>query len=224
VVELDPRIDVRLNEWLPPTCTEVPRMDIGILGAGAIGRALAVQAVRAGLRPIIGNSRGPGSLVDVVRALGPGVKAGTRDEVVEPEIVILAVPWRSIPNALANLPEWNGRILVDATNPTEPLDLGFPGVLSGTSSEIVAQLSPTGRVVKAFNTLKPDILAADPQEYNGRRVIFYSGNHDPSKAEIARLINRFGFCGIDLGSLADGGRLQQYPGGPLLFLNLLRLG
>ena len=36
------------------------------------------------------------------------------------------------------------------------------------------------------------------------------------------LIDRLGFFGIDLGSLAVGGRLMQFPGGPLPALNLVR--
>ena len=38
------------------------------------------------------------------------------------------------------------------------------------------------------------------------------------------LIDRLGFFGIDPGSLAMGGRLVQFPGGPLLVLNLVRIG
>lgn len=35
--------------------------------------------------------------------------------------------------------------------------------------------------------------------------------------------DRLAFVGIDLGSLAMGGKLQQFPGGPLPALNLIRL-
>ena len=42
-----------------------------------------------------------------------------------------------------------------------------------------------------------------------------------AKAEAGRLITRLGFAAIDLGRLADGGRLQQSPGGPLAGLNLI---
>lgn len=52
---------------------------------------------------------------------------------------------------------------------------------------------------------------------------FFSGDHAPSKAEVARLIRRLGFAGVDLGGLADGGRLQQFPGGPLPWLNLIQI-
>jgi steroid delta-isomerase-like uncharacterized protein len=59
------------------------------------------------------------------------------------------------------------------------------------------------------------VLAGDPRSDGGWRVLFYSGNDSAAKAEVAALIDRIGFVGIDLGSLAVGGRLAQFPGGPL---------
>ena len=67
-------------------------------------------------------------------------------------------------------------------------------------------------------------MAGDPTSDGGRRVLFYSGNDDSAKAKVAALIDRVGFAGIDLGSLAIGGRLTQFPGGPLPNLNLVKIG
>jgi predicted dinucleotide-binding enzyme len=55
-------------------------------------------------------------------------------------------------------------------------------------------------------------------------VLFYSGNDSAPKAEVAALIDRIGFAGIDLGSLAAGGKLAQFPGGPLPNQNLIKVG
>ena len=74
---------------------------------------------------------------------------------------------------------------------------------------------PGARVVKAFNHLRAEVLAGDPRADGGRRVLFYSGNDNAAKAEVAALIDRIDFVGIDLGSLAVGGKLAQFPGGPL---------
>ena len=52
-------------------------------------------------------------------------------------------------------------------------------------------------------------------ENGGRRVLFYSGDDSAAKAEVAALIDRLGFAGIDLGPLAVGGNLAQFPGGPV---------
>ena len=87
-----------------------------------------------------------------------------------------------------------------------------------------ADLVPGARVVKAFNHLRAELLAGDPRADGGRRVLFYSGNDTAAKAEVAALIERIGFVGIDLGSLAVGGKLAQFPGGPLPNQNLVRVG
>jgi hypothetical protein len=198
-------------------------MTIGIIGAGAIGQAFARQLARAGINAVISNSRGPESLSAFVREIGSRVTAGTIEDAVQPEIVFVAVPWRQIPDALSNVPDWEGRIVIDPTNPIGPPDYKIADLRGRTSSEVVADLVPGAHLVKAFNTLRPDLLAADPAEGGGRRVIFFSGDHARAKAEVARLIDRLGFAGIDLGHLAKGGRLQQFPGGPLPTLNLIRL-
>ena len=68
------------------------------------------------------------------------------------------------------------------------------------------------------------MLAGDPRAEGGRRVLFYSGDDARSKAEVGALIERLGFFGIDLGSLAVGGKLAQFPGGPLPNHNLVKVG
>ena len=56
-------------------------------------------------------------------------------------------------------------------------------------------------------------------------MLFYSGDDDARKgARSAALIERLGFFGLDLGSLAIGGRLVQFPGGPLPTHNLVKFG
>jgi len=199
-------------------------MTIGIIGLGAIGTAFARTLARAGIEATMSNSRGPDSLKALARELGASIKAGTREEAARADIVFVAVNWTRLPAALAGLPDWNGRIVIDANNPIEP-PLFKPVDLKGrVSSELVADLLPGARVVKAFNHLRAEILAGDPQADGGRRVLFYSGNDTAAKAEVAALIDRIGFVGIDLGSLAVGGKLAQFPGGPLPNQNLIKIG
>jgi 8-hydroxy-5-deazaflavin:NADPH oxidoreductase len=198
-------------------------MTIGIVGSGAIGTAFARTLSRAGVEATISNSRGPDSLKDLIRELGPLIKAGTREEAARADIVFVAVNWTKLPAAMAGLPDWKGRIVVDANNPIEaplfkPADLG-----GRVSSAVFADLVPGARVVKAFNHLRAELLAADPRSEGGRRVLFYSGNDTAAKAEIAALIERIGFAGIDLGSLEVGGKLAQFPGGPLPNQDLIKI-
>jgi predicted dinucleotide-binding enzyme len=197
-------------------------MSIGIIGSGAIGTAFARTLARAGIEATISNSRGPDSLKALVRELGPAVKAGTREEAARADIVFVAVNWTKLQAALAGL-KWSGRIVIDANNPIEA-PLFKPVDLKGrVSSEVVADLLPGARVVKAFNHLRAEVLAADPQSDGGHRVLFYSGDDSAAKAAVASLIEQIGFAGIDLGSLAVGGKLAQFPGGPLPNQNLIKV-
>lgn len=195
---------------------------IGVIGAGAIGSAFARAAASKGISVTLSNSRGPASLVERVRELGPLVKAGTREEAAAQPIVLVAVNWSKLPAALAGLPDFAGRIVIDANNPIEaPL---FKGVdLHGrTSSAVFSELVPGARVVKAFNHLQPQLISADPGREGGRRVLFFSGDDLQARETVGGLINRLGFFGIDLGMLDVGARLVQFPGGPLPALNLVR--
>nr|WP_233560246.1 NAD(P)-binding domain-containing protein [Oleomonas cavernae] len=139
------------------------------------------------------------------------MKAGTREAAAGADIVLVAVNWGKLPAALAGLPAWGGRIVIDANNPIEA-PLFKPVDLNGrASSEVFADLVPGARVVKAFNHLQPHLVAGDPQAEGGRRVLFYAGDDARAKAEVGALIERLGFAGIDLGILAVGARLAQFP-------------
>ena len=189
---------------------------VGILGAGRLGQAMARTARRAGRPVVIANSRGPESLTSVVAALGDGASAGTVADAAAARIVVIAVPWASVPDALAGL-QWNGQIVVDATNDFDPSDLD-----GRTSSEVVADLVGGAPVVKAANTLGAAVLGADPHEAGGQRVLFLSGDDLDAKAEVSALFQDAGFFTIDLGDLITGGAMQQI-GAPLAGANLIRL-
>ena len=195
---------------------------IGIIGAGQIGRAIATALARVNIRATISNSRGPESLTETIAASGPSITAGTREDAAAKDIVFVAVNWSKLSAALAGLPHFGGRIVIDANNPIEA-PLFKPVPLGGrSSSEVFADLVPGARVVKAFNHLQPHLIAGDPSGNGGKRVLFYSGDDTDAKAQTGALIDRLGFLGIDLGPLALGSRLVQFPGGPLAALNLVK--
>jgi 8-hydroxy-5-deazaflavin:NADPH oxidoreductase len=189
---------------------------VGIIGAGRLGQAMARTALRAGRSVLLANSRGPESLTSVVSSLGEGVSAGTADEAAAADIVVIAVPWDRVPAAVQGL-EWNGQIVIDATN-----DWAADDLQGRTSSELVADLVAGARVVKAANTLGAEVLGSDPQEAGGRRVIFISGDDADAKADVVALFEDAGFAVIDLGDLATGGAMQQIHH-PLAGVNLIRL-
>jgi hypothetical protein len=189
---------------------------VGIIGAGRLGKAMARTALRAGRSVVIANSRGPESLASVVASLGVGVSAGTIDEAASAGIVVIAVPWDRVPEAVQGV-TWGGQVVIDATNDWAADDLD-----GRTSSEVVAVLVAGARVVKAANTLGAEVLGADPHEAGGRRVIFMSGDDADAKAEVVALFEDAGFAAIDLGDLATGGAMQQIHH-PLAGVNLIQL-
>jgi hypothetical protein len=82
---------------------------------------------------------------------------------------------------------------------------------------------PGARVVKAFNHLPAKLLAEDPRVPGGRRVLFLAGADASANAEVATLVDKLGFFGIDLGKLSEGGLAINIPGGALPIQNLIRL-
>ena len=196
-------------------------MNIGMIGAGMVALAVAREAVAKGHQVVLGSRSGPAALAGKVAELGPRTLAATVQEAAALDYVLLAVPWAAVEAALSGLPAWNGRVLIDATNPfveTSPklvlADLGGVG-----ASEIVDRLAPGARVVKAFNSIVTARFNEGPIKGDGRRVIFVSGDDADAKAAVKRLIESFGFAVIDLGGLVSGGRMQQ-AGGPLAGLDL----
>ena len=195
-------------------------MKIGIIGAGAIGLAFAVRATAGGHHVIISNSRGPATLGAVIKDL-KGVQAGTRQEAVAADVVMIAVPWQHLDAAIAGL-DLNGKIVLDPNNPIINPGFILPDLGGKTSSEIVASKIPGASLVKIFNTLPPALIAASPLSNGGNRVVFFSGDNKSAKDTVRKLVEGMGFAGIDLGGLADGGRMQQFPGGPLAALHLVK--
>lgn len=196
---------------------------VGIIGAGAIGQAMASRLVAAGIDVILSNSRGPESLAPVVAALGPRSRAGTRQEAASADIVFVSVNWSRIEDALDGI-DWDGRILIDANNPVLLPGYRLAELGGRNSSQVLSDLVPGARVVKAFNTLLASVLASEPRQAGGRRVVFLSGDDREAKGVVAGLAEHLGFATIDLGSLEVGGTLQQFPGGPLPAVNLVKLG
>lgn len=189
---------------------------IGFLGAGRMAQTLARLFLRAGHDVVLTNSRGPESLAHVIAELGAGASAASPGELLSrSDVIVLAVPWLHVPDALRSLGDVSDTIIIDTTNnrsgprPEDLVDLGGRG-----SSEVVASLAPGAHVVKAFNHQPIPALAtlAQPGE---PRALFIAGDDDDAKARVAQLIRDIGGVPIDTGSLVEGGRLQNTGIGPL---------
>lgn len=214
-------------------------MSIGIIGSGALGSNFARALAKKGIAATISNSRGPDSLVSLVAELGPSIKAGTVQEAASADIVLVAVRWTDAGKVLGSLPDWNGRIVIDGTNPVEFIDPNSPDAKDTSnplaaygikavdlgdqhSSEVIAQFVPGARLVKAFNHLDVNVLP-QPDISGGKRVLFYSGDDAAAKGDVRGIIEAAGFFPIDLGMLNVGGPLASLPFGALAMHNLIRI-
>lgn len=187
-------------------------MKYAILGAGAIGTALVRRFTASGINVNIANSKDPETLKSLVEALGPLVTPVPATEALQADVVILALPFEHVPDALQGI-QWNNRIVIDATNAVN-LPAFTPRDLEGRlSTHVIAEALPGARVVKAFNTLAAAHLAEEPTQLGGRRTLFVSSDDAPARHEVAKLIEQLGFAAVDLGEIEQGGRAQQFGGG-----------
>lgn len=188
-------------------------MDIGIIGAGNIGRTLAKNLKALGHRMSLANSRGPATLSEFVAATG--VSAATIEEAAAAkDLVIIAIPKLAMPNLPREVFRANPAVVVDAGNyyPTrdgtiEQIDRGL------TESEWTSSI--LGRPVdKAFNNIHAESLATkgNCDERAARVALSVAGDSLEAKNLIQDLIRALGFDAADAGSLAESWR--QQPGTP----------
>ena len=206
-------------------------MTIGIIGAGALGSNAARLFAKSGISATIANRGGPETMAGLVRELGPLIEAGTVRDVATADVVLVALRWRDLTEALRGLSPWNGRIVIDATNAVDFLDPNSPDAkdpgnplaaygikavdLGGKhSSAVVQTLVPGARVVKALNHFDVRLLP-EPAVSGGKRVLFYSGDDAAAKAVVRKILDQTGHFPVDLGVLDVGGPLASLPFGPL---------
>ncbi len=214
-------------------------MKIGIIGSGALGSNIARAIAKKGLSALIANKSGPASLSNLVKEIGPSITAATIQEAASADLVIIAVPWEALEELTSQLPTWNNRIVIDATNPvlflapnsperqdaTNPLAAyGIKAIdLGGRhSSSLFRDLTPGARVVKTFNHLDANVLS-EPQISGGQRTLFFAGDDVSAKAEVRKLLEVIGYFPVDLGALDVGGPLMELPFGALAMNNFIKI-
>jgi 8-hydroxy-5-deazaflavin:NADPH oxidoreductase len=190
-------------------------MRYAIIGAGNIGTAVAGHFARTGTDVGLAASRGIDAVRGVAEAIGPNVIPSEVSDALAADVVILAVPFEAVQGLVGSVPDWQDRIIVDATNAIDYRDFS-PADLGGrASSDLVEEWATGARVVKAFGHTWAKVLAREPGDgHGGRRVLFVSGNHPEANTAVAELISDLGFEALDLGRNDGGGLLQQF-GGPL---------
>jgi predicted dinucleotide-binding enzyme len=177
-------------------------MNIGIIGAGNVGQALATASVRAGHAVTI-TSTTVGEAERVAAAVGAKAVASNRAAVADAEAVILAVPFDAISAIAQELGSaLDGKVLIDVTNRFAPEQLDGP-----SNAEQAQAMAPNARVVKAFNTIFAS-RQADPVIDGIQLDGFVAGDDPAAKQQALALVASLGFRPIDAGSLAMARALE----------------
>ena len=185
---------------------------IGLIGAGHIGSQLARLAVQHGYDVVVSNSRGPETLKDLARELGPRARAGASAQAAESgDIVVVTIPLKNIGDVpVAPLA---GKIVIDTDNYYPQRD-GHIRELDNeetTTSELLQRHLSASKVVKAFNHIYAAALTTDgqPAGTQNRRALAIAGNDADARRVVAQLIDRFGFDVVDIGPLSESWRIQR---------------
>jgi predicted dinucleotide-binding enzyme len=185
---------------------------LGLIGAGHIGSQVARLAVQHGYDVILSNSRGPDTLADLVRELGPRARAATAAQAAEAgDVVVVTIPLRNIGDVPAA--PLAGKIVID-TNNYYPQRDGHIAALDKeetTTSELLQKHLPDSKVVKAFNHIYAADLTTDGQPAGtpNRRALAIAGDDAEAKRVVTQLLDRFGYDAVDIGPLSESWRIQR---------------
>lgn len=184
-------------------------MNITILGTGNMGTAFAQQIRAAGHQlNILGR--------DAAKVRASAERFGASADTAlaaSSDVVIVATGYADAVAALrgAGLPE--GAVVVDITNPLTPDYMGLTLGHSSSAAEQIAAAMPQLRVVKAFNTVFAQRLAAGARLPDGQVVpVFVATDDAQARQRVADLAGSMGFDVIDAGPLRNARYLEPLAG------------
>jgi predicted dinucleotide-binding enzyme len=125
-------------------------------------------------------------------------------------MVILAVPYASAAAVIRDYGNaLGGKAIVDITNPITPDLSGFLTLQGTFGAQEIAKAAPAGaHVVKAFNTLRSDVVAAGSAE--GRALdVFIAGDDAEAKVSVSAFVESLGMRPLDTGPLAMARALEH---------------
>lgn len=175
-------------------------MRIGVIGAGRIGGNCARQAVNGGHQVMLSFARDRSGLERLASELGSASVGSPSDAVAFGNVVIFAVPWGAIPDALAQAGDLTGKVVIDTTN---QFGSGPMPQAGQTAASFNAQRMTGARYVKSFNTLTSAFQAEAARRSGEERVVqWICGDDAEAKEIVAGLIEDMGYVPVDLGGTA----------------------
>ena len=196
-------------------------MNVTIIGAGNMGRAIGTRAV-AGGHSVTFVSRTPESAekaaaeVKSHRRNGSKISTASLDEVELGDVVVLALWYGTNTEVAKQLgSKLDGKVVVDIANPLNSTYDGLATAPDSSSAEDVVKATVSGaRVVKAFNTTYASTLITG--QVAGQPLdVFIAGDDADAKNKVAQLVTDSGFRPVDTGPLS---RARQIEGMQLLHI------
>lgn len=191
-------------------------MKIGILGSGAVGKALAIGFAAEGHEVMLG-TRDPNAakITEWLVGAGKGSSAGTFDATAKfGEILILCPLYRAIDDVikLAGKNNFEGKIVIDTTNPIAeepPVNgvLKYVRTAEGSAGEHIQNILPNSHVVKAFNSIGSGYMYK-PNFGEGLPTMFICGNIDEAKSTVTGILEKFGWDVMDSGGIEASNALE----------------
>jgi hypothetical protein len=185
---------------------------IAIVGSGRIGENCARQLAKGGHEVMLSFSRDPAKLDRLAADIGPAASAGSpADAVAFADVVVFAVPWTMVDEALALTGPLDGKIVIDTTN-----QFGRDGweEHGETAAARNAPRMPGARYTKSFNTLTSAFQAEAAGRTGDERVVqWICGDDEDAKRVVARLLVDAGYVPVDLGG-TEGCEVMEAPRRP----------
>ena len=198
----------------------------GVLGTGMVGRTIATKLVELGHEARMG-SREAGGENASAWAAEAGERGSEGDFAAAAEFGEVVVNATAGVASLAALEQAGpanlaGKVLIDVANPLDT-SRGMPPTLAYANETSLAEeiqtALPDARVVKALNTVNASVMV-DPGQLAEPTDVFLSGNDEAAKAEVALMLEEFGWKADRIRDLGDISTAR----GPEMYLPLwLRL-
>jgi predicted dinucleotide-binding enzyme len=194
-------------------------MEIGVLGTGMVGQAIATKLSSLGHEIRMGSRKaGNEDAVAWATASGKGASEGTfADAARFGELVVNCTAGVASVDALtaAGADNLAGKVVVDIANPLD-FSQGMPPTLAvcndDSLGERIQATFPEARVVKTLNTMNCQVMV-DPARVPGEHAVFVSGDDDSAKREVTALLRGFGWPEeriIDLGGISTARGAEMY--------------
>jgi 8-hydroxy-5-deazaflavin:NADPH oxidoreductase len=178
-------------------------MKIGIIGGGNMASGLGQFWAKNGHELMFSFSRNPQKLKDLAASVSDTAKTGTPAEAVEfADVVLLAVPWGAVSEALQAAGSFSGKILFSCVNALKPDMSGMAIGTTTSAAEEIAKLASGARVVEGL-PLFAEVLLSESTQFNQQTAtVFYCGDDADAKSVVAGLLEETGAEAIDVGNLS----------------------